>query len=257
MANTIIFTSIKGYGDNRLLEKDENGYYRVTLGAINAFNASGEFYLAEGVKDIIENDSNSLARRLKGGYLKGEAGHPVYETGMSKAEFFARNQRIHLPLVSHHIREVMLTPTNIPSGLPGKGNLVIVEGWIKPSGPMGDSLKKDLDDPECNVAFSIRSFTHDIMIAGTNNKKIVQIVTWDWVVEPGIKIANKFSKLASESLQLETVEYGSISFEELSNDGKINECINCSLESRDEELQTEELITAVAQLSNQNILKRW
>jgi hypothetical protein len=259
MGQPIIFTAIKGYGDNRQLEKDANGYYRVTLGALNAFNASGDFYLAEGIKEFIENESHSLARRIKAGYLKGEAGHPVYETGMSKAEFFSRNQRIHQPLVSHHIREIILTPTDKPSGIPGISNLVLIEAWLKPSGTYGDALQKDLENPDCNVAFSIRSFTNDSVIGGTNIKKIVQIITWDWVVEPGIQLANKFSKLGTESICLEAIEYGSIDIEELSVNGRINECINCSFESNDEKIQTEELIRSISQLPSQktNILKRW
>jgi hypothetical protein len=257
----IIFSSIKTFADNKVLEQDANGYYRVTLGALNAFNASGDFYLEDGIKDLIENESNSLARRLKAGYLKGEAGHPVYEPGMTKAEFFSRNLRIHQPLVSHHIREIILTPTNEPSGLPGRGNTVLIEGWVKPSGIHGDALKKDLDNPECNVAFSIRSFTQDVMIGGVNVKKLAQIVTWDWVVEPGIQRANKFTKLSSESLvnfYMDTLSICSMDISEISSAGKINECINCSLESNDEREMVNELIRSTTPLNNSNsILKIW
>lgn len=267
MANQIIFSSIRTYADNKVLEQDANGYYRVTLGALDAFNASGDFYLKDGITELIENESHSLARRLKAGYLKGEAGHPVFETGMTKAEFFSRNLRIHQPLVSHHIREIILTPTNQPSGLPGRGNVVLIEGWIKPSGIHGDALKKDLDNPECNVAFSIRSFTQDTVIGGVNIKKLAQIVTWDWVVEPGIQLANKFTKLSSEHLSdaaatalfyMDTNNMCAMDVSELSSAGKINECINCSLESNDEREMVNELIRSTAHLNDSNsILKNW
>lgn len=253
MSNSIIFTSVKTHADNKKLEVDDKGYYKVILGAVDAFNESGDFYLSEGLKELITEDSSSLARRLKAGYLKGEAGHPVYEQGMSNADYFSRNLRIHLPNTSHHIREIILTPTNSDSGLPGKGKTILVEGWIKPSGPHGDALKKDLDNPDCNVAFSIRSFTQDTKVNGINIKKLAQIVTWDWVLEPGIRKANKWEKLSMEAFEYK------FNIDDIVNNGKINECLNCSLESNDEKELVNELIVTINKNLSKKIecLKKW
>ncbi len=258
MSNKIIFSAIKTNADNKKLEQDDKGYYKVILGAINAFNTSGDFYLADGVKDLIEDQSHSLSRRIKSGYLKGEVGHPVYEVGMSKAQFFARNLRIDLPNVSHHIRELILTPTNEPSGFPGKGNTILVEGWVKPSGPKGDALKKALDDPDQNVAFSIRSFTQDEVVNGVNTKKLLQIVTWDWVLEPGINTANKWDTLKKSTVSIESMDLEYIDIDFLAKGNDINECLNCSLESKDDLEFTNELISNYNKNNKMsNILTHW
>ena len=258
MGQEIVFTAIKSKADNRKLEQDDKGYYRVILGAIDAFNTAGDFYLSDGVKDLIDNQSHSLSRRLKSGYLKGECGHPSYQTGMSKADFFARNLRIELSNTSHHIRELILTPTKEPSGFPGKGTTILIEGWIKPSGPLGDALKKDLDNPDQNVPFSIRSFTQDSNVNGINTKKILQIVTWDWVLEPGIQTANKWSTLDKRKVSVESLDLCRINLDELANGDEISKCFNCSLESKDDIEITTELIKSVQSTSKpHSILLKW
>ncbi len=253
-ANQIVFSAVKSNAKNDKLEQDKNGYYKVTLGAVNALNGNGDIYLEKGIKELIEDSSHSLARRLKSGYLKGEAGHPVYQTGMSKAEFFSRNLRIEITNVSHHIRDVILIPTGNHSGVPGTGNQVLIEGWIKPSGPQGDALKKMLDDPEQNVAFSIRCFTNDQVIGGVNTKTIMQIVTWDWVIEPGIKIANKWDKLSVESLDLMT-----FNIDELTSSGvSLKDDINISLESSDQREMAKEIISKYKSKENKyEFITKW
>ena len=256
--NSIVFSSIKLSSSSNTFEKDKDGFYKVPLGALNVFNESGDFYLEDGVKDLITSKSSVLARRLKSGYLKGEVGHPVYQPGMSKAQFYARNMKIDLNNTSHHIREIILTPTNKPSGIPGKGNIIYIEAWIKPTGPGGPALEKELEDPDINVAFSIRCFTKDEVINGINIKKILQIITWDYVSEPGIKIANKFSKLSNEDFTITAVEDINISIAEIADGSDVSECFNCSLESNDEKEITKELVTNfVKENKRYNILNNW
>ena len=239
MGNEIFFTTIKSSTDNRKLEMDKNGYYKVNLGGLNTFNSNGEFYVADGVKDLLTNKSSSLARRLKSGYLKSEMDHPQYNPAMSKAQFYSRNMKIDIANTACHIRDIILTPTSEASDVPGQGNFILIEGWIKPSGPHGEALKKALDNPDENVAFSIRSFTSDKVVNGIRMKKIMQIITFDWVLEPGIAKASKWKKLSIESLDL-----CSISVEEIANnDGTINECFNCGLEDGDMKDMTKELIS--------------
>ena len=210
MNDQIVFSYVRTGAENKQIKKDDKGYYFITLGAFNAYNRSGAFYLMDGVRDLVENKSSSLNRRIRDGYLKGEAGHPNYETGMSKVEFYERNLKIEQTRISHHIRDIVFTDTKTPCGMPGKGNIVLVQAWLKPDGSMGDALKKSLDDPEQNVAFSIRCFTKDEMVNGTVIKQVVQIVTWDWVVEPGMKMANKFDTLNLESLDFTPISLRSL-----------------------------------------------
>lgn len=196
----IVFTTAKPTGENKQLEQDADGYYLVILGGLNIFNENGAFYLEEGVKDLIKKESTVFYRRLSRGYLKGEVNHPEWKAGMSKNDYFVRCNKIDKDRVSHHIKEIILEPTDIKSGY-GNTKIVLIKGWVKPSGPRGDELKRDLDDPNINVPFSIRSFTMDDLNSRPVTKIIQQIVTFDWVDEPGINRANKFSTLSGGSEQ--------------------------------------------------------
>lgn len=206
-SNTITFSILKVNGGNKKPVVDENGYYRVTLGAFNSFNSRGDFYLTDGVRDLIENKSSALYKRLEKGYLNGEMGHPEQTPGMSMNDYFIRNLRIEMSNISHHIKEIMLTPTNVDSGMPGKGTVLKVEGWVKPSGPHGELLKQALDNPDQNVAFSVRSFTEDTRVGNIIVKKVLNIVTWDWVLQPGISQANQWDSVSFESHDLFSCDY--------------------------------------------------
>lgn len=250
MGKDIIITTIKSKYDNRTLKPDDDGYYSVILGAVNAFNSAGEFYDADGVAELITSDSSRLYQSLKYGALKGEIGHPSLEPGMSKQAFYARNMKIKLHLTSHHIKELRIIETHRPSGVPGKGNYVIIKGKVKPSGPYGDALKKALDNPEENVSFSIRCFTINTYVNGVTIRKISQIITWDWVNEPGIDDASKWKTLGIEELAIDTRDICSINMDELSDGDNISDCFNCALETNDERSITRELIANVNKLDN-------
>ncbi len=237
MSKLISFTTIKSNSDNRVLEKDDKGYFYVTLGALNCFNSAGEFYTIKGVEDLFHNKSSVLMRRLKAGYLKGEVGHPKFQIGMTRNVFYARNMRIEETNTSHHVRDIVLEETTVDSGLGDGSKLILVKGWVKPSGVHGDALLKDLENPDVNVAFSVRSFTKNTVINGVTIKQIVQLITWDWVTEPGIKDANKWKVLGIESRDVMSMD-----ITDIGNGDDINECFNCSLESNDEKDLVKELI---------------
>ena len=252
MNDQIVFSYVRTGAENKQIKKDDKGYYFITLGAFNAYNRSGAFYLMDGVRDLVENKSSSLNRRIRDGYLKGEAGHPNYETGMSKVEFYERNLKIEQTRISHNIRDIVFTDTKTPCGMPGKGNIVLVQAWLKPDGPMGDALKKSLDDPEQNVAFSIRCFTKDEMVNGTVIKQVVQIVTWDWVVEPGMKMANKF-----DTLNLESLDFTPISLRSLR---EYNNELSISTEAADINVMLDDIernITKHDINTNNSVLAHW
>lgn len=252
MSNEIVFSYVKTGAEKKSIKKDDKGYYLITLGAFNAFNRSGAFYLMDGVRDLIENKSSSFNRRIRDGYLKGEAGHPVYESGMSSGEFIERNLRIEHARISHHIRDVFFKETQTPSGMSGKGNIVLAQAWIRPDGPFGDALKKSLDDPETNVAFSIRCFTQDTVVGGVTIKQVVQIITWDWVIEPGIKVANKFDTLNMESIDLVKFDLKDLTVP--------NNDLMISCESTEDKLLIGEMIdnaNKAYKLKENNIFNEW
>lgn len=201
--NSLVFSVMKTHDKSKVLEKDENGYYKVTLGGLNCHNSQGAYYIAEGVKELM-NDPNSLIyKRLTQGYLTGEMGHPHYQPGMTKSEYLMRVFKVAQENTSHHIKAVEFCP--VPNS-----EMIKMMGWIKPAGPKGDILEQALNNPDQNVAFSIRSITNDTFHAGRTIKKIVQIITWDWVDVPGIKEANSWDTLAMESMDLVKISLSDI-----------------------------------------------
>ena len=268
MSNKIYFTPNRLPLDNKVLEQDDRGYSKLALGAFNVFNSAGAFYTMNGIEDIFKDKSSSLLRRLSRGMLKSETGHPKFEPGMTQDMFFSRVGRIEETKVCAHIRDLELVYTKDDSEFPGSP-MVIVYGWIKPTGPFADALQKALDNPDENIAFSIRSYTKDYTKPnGITYKDILQIHTWDWVTEPGIFGASKWRTLGVESFVEESNAVFVFDMDEIANsDGEINECLNCSLESDDERASVKELIcnynkttvntAGVQTLSKKSILDEW
>lgn len=200
MSNQYSFgcTALMGTNKTGLLKPDESGYYRMVLGAFDAFNSGDQFYPAGPALELLQ-DSGVLQRRIANGALRGEYGHPRKLPGMTDRDFLLRLADIVEQNVSHHIRRVEIIPQGMrdESGRPVIGVL----GDIKPCGPFGQALQASLDAKDENVCFSIRSITNDRMERGRWNKYIRAIYTWDYVNEPGMSGAKKWHAPGLESLQ--------------------------------------------------------
>lgn len=201
-------TALNGTNKAGVVKCDADGYYDVVLGALNFYNSQGAYYPFDSAKELF-SESSDLMRRINNACLKGECGHPKREVGMSFREFFMRVLNIFEDKVSHHIRRVYIDDQNVKDR---NGNRVIaVRGEIKPAGPMGPALKEALENRHENVCFSIRSLTNDITdSSGRVIKNITKIITWDWVTEPGISVANKYAFPSLESLSDVTVTFESL-----------------------------------------------
>jgi len=196
-------TALVGTNKVGLLQKDADGYYDVVLGALDYFNSRGDFYPLATAKRLFES-SSILMRRIKGGNLRGECGHPRKLPGQSMPEYIHRILDINEPTVSHHIREVWIDDKSMKddNGRP----IVLVRGWVRPAGLHGAGLQKALDNKHENVCFSIRSLTRDVLTpTGTYIKNLEEIITWDWVNEPGINVANKFGHPSLENMMSDVV----------------------------------------------------
>lgn len=193
-------TALNGKNKVGTLKPDGNGYYDVVLGAVNVYNSRGEFYSAEPAVKLME-DGGILQRRWKNGNLRSEYGHPKFLPGMSKKDFLFRIMDTWEQCVCAHIKKVELDDSG--SVKDEAGNSVIAfRGRIIPSGPFGDVLRRQLDNPDENVCFSIRSITDDVMEpSGRVVKRLREIYTWDYVNEPGISSAMKWNSPSLESLQ--------------------------------------------------------
>jgi hypothetical protein len=182
---------------------------------------------------------------------------------MSKEQYMARCQLIDKDRVSHHIKELIFEETDIDVGAPNGKKVILIKGWVKPSGPRGDELKKDLDDPDINVPFSIRSFTLDDYSTKPVTKVIKQLITFDWVDEPGIQRANKFSTLSNGSaLSSGNESYASMDIvltsEEISNMVKnANTVVSVGFESHDLSESIAELNKLNQTSSTLGVFKKW
>lgn len=186
------------------ISKDGNGYREVILGAFNVDNASGAHYPLEPVKSLLLSSSD-LMRRLHSRALRSEYGHPRREN-MSPVQFLARVMDINEQCTCAHINKIELDEKRVTDKDSGKTIAAIV-GWVTPSGPYGPALEKQFENPEENVCFSIRSITNDYLdYSGKLIKEIKQIVTWDYVNEPGIRYANKSYSPSLESIEAEMFE---------------------------------------------------
>lgn len=195
--NSIQFvcTALAGVNLVGNLKQTDQGYYRVVLGALNMFNSAGEFYDYEPARALFEG-SSQLMRRCSRGNLRGEYGHPKPLPGQSSNDFANRVMSIYEDKVSHHIMNLTLDFESIQ--IKGKPVIAII-GDILPAGPMGAALERSLKNPNENVCFSIRAFTDDHRLGGIVHRHLKTVVTWDYVNEPGLSVAEKWQSPALES----------------------------------------------------------
>jgi len=171
--------------------KDSNGYYKVSLGALNTYNDNGIFYKIDDLNGLLNNEKSIIGSRLKMGIVRCEYKHPDF-TGLNGQELVNRIINIDLDRVCGHLKSVSF----IKTGKTEKGweryPIYIVHGWIKPSGPYAKYLEEALENPDENVSMSIRSAVNEITVGNTVVRTILDISTWDFVHEQGYKIANQW-----------------------------------------------------------------
>lgn len=184
--------STKMENRNKDIKKDENGDYLVIVGAVNHFTAGGELYVAEEVKEKFAENS-ILMERCKNDLLEIEDEHPTWEPSMSKAQWFERLYSYDKAKVAGKITKLWLEETD--EYAPGTDlKIILIWAAIRPftDRPKGLLLKRDLENPDKNVAFSIRSIIYQETFNLTPVCKIKDIITFDWVSSPGISKAHKY-----------------------------------------------------------------
>ena len=181
-----------------VLRKDENGYYTFPIGGLDVFNASGDFYTLKGAREIFEDNSSHFQRRIRDGVLHGECGHPEPQPGQSYQDFARRVHQIVEKNIAVHYRRIWLDFDSIrdESGR----QVVAIMAELAPAGPFGPALENSLNNPNINTCFSIRSFTEDRTIGGTLHRRLTNVITFDHVMESGIRFARKYNNPALESL---------------------------------------------------------
>lgn len=191
-------TILPQLGKKGIIKPDASGYYRVILGALNIHNSGKAWYDWESSKAVFDN-SGDLMRRIKSNKCYSELGHPKRTPGMSRDEYLQRILTIYEDNVTNHIRKIDLIEevTRAEGGRP----VVVTYGEVKPFGPHGEVAEESLTSPDINTCFSIRSITFDQRDSwGRLVKKLMEVVNWDLVLEPGIEIATKYDNPSMESL---------------------------------------------------------
>lgn len=201
----ITFTcqTLRGTNKSGILKPDADGYYTVLLGGFAIHNEMGNFYpWNKYLQDIFTNHSSAFMRRITRGHLRGECGHPVRTAEyVNDQHWFSRLREIRQNNWSHHIRKVMVDFENHRSQHGEK--MVAILGEIRPMATaVGQILKDSLDNPHEDTCFSVRTLTLDTPIGGMCwNKDVYELVTWDWVPEPGVRNATKYHSPGLESYQ--------------------------------------------------------
>lgn len=209
--NSIMYACTSLVGMNKVgeLKRTPEGYYPMVVGALNVFNSGGQFYPLEGSRALFEDQSSSLQRRVKRGALRGEYGHPKplprklnqAEQRLQDEEFARRNLSIYEENVCCHHMKLWLEFDKVKdkNGKP----VIVIMSHVAPNGPLGSVLEKQLQNPNENVCFSIRSFTDNKKRFGVEHRTLREVVTFDYVNEPGIAVAEKYLSPALEDFSME------------------------------------------------------
>lgn len=191
-------TALVGTNKSGILKPDEDGRYEMILGALEYPNSVGDIYTLKSAQEFFKEGS-SLMRRIKNGQLRAEYGHPKRLPGMGERDYLERILTIEETKVCAHISDIYIDMHSVKDPVTG-ASVITIRGKVKPSGPYGQALKEMLDDPKQNVAFSVRSLTFNRQVGFRQHKDFTQIVTWDYVNEPGLAPANKYQVPTLESL---------------------------------------------------------
>lgn len=227
----------------------EDAGYRVLLGAFNTYNIKGEFYRLDD-PDRLLNDKTLLADRYKNGLLKSEWDHPDV-SGLPPEAARERYLYIDPNRTCNQITKVEFFTTNIKEegwDLP----IILVIGWVVPIPVFGDKLEQLLKDPNINVAYSVRVINlKPKLINGIKVKDVLDVITWDYVSEPGVYTSTQWmagglkprsNEVSSEGLCIDgrcplTRSKSSVSTESVLNTDDSNETIKKYKEIIDRELR--------------------
>lgn len=222
----------RGVTPTSKLETDNNGYSRCIVGAFDTFTRNGPYYPATDTVKRIFSDSSAFMQRVREGNSHGELGHPKIE-GMSLMQIITRLAHIEDTNICVHHRDFVLEEGKDEFGK----KIILVYSWLKPSGPYADSLDAQLKNRDENVCFSVRSYTNTTFQGNITVKEISNIVTYDKVNEPGMKITNKLDTLSANAdrvIGLEELSDNNILFTSSDLNGAIarsSTVINSGLES--------------------------
>lgn len=196
---TLQCTALTGTNKVGKLKPDEDGYYPVVLGGFDIPNPRGDTYPFESAKNLF-TESSVLMRNVSNGTQYGEWGHPKRQPGQTLSNYIKRCSIVDETNIAFHIKKLDINETDVKDD---NGNVVVsIIGWVKGCGPKAEEFDKMMANPNINVCFSIRATTEDVPNGrGALTRHISSIITWDLVVYPGLRIAQKYKVPALESFE--------------------------------------------------------
>lgn len=253
----IKFTATKLQQTNKkgILTPDEDGYYDVILGGLNVYNSARMYYELKGAEELF-NKSSMLMRRIKTGCLKIEVGHPDPSPGMSENDWLRRIHTIDPKNVCGHISDIWLDydTGDIDHIGNGKDKPVLIWGKVAPSGPHADALDRAFKNTKENVCFSIRSLCKQYTKGSVIHRVLDIIITFDWVIEPGIKSANLWSNPGLET-SLESLIETDVSLEAIREITNVKE--GMALEDHDLLNELKTTLSDETNMLRNNTILRW
>ena len=194
--NIGILESLNGF-KLKGIEPDDHGFFPMVIGCLGMPTRGNIFYDVQSTLDAMRDITSRFNICLRDGNLSGEYGHPVAVT----REDIPRLLRIDEHYLSHYFGNISVDKE--PIMVEGMEAFPI-RATVKPTGPYGDTLEKQLRDPYHNTSFSIRTLC--IPIAGPNSaydyRKVQIIVTFDAVHAPGYTITSKRYVTGQESFDI-------------------------------------------------------
>ena len=200
---TLECTALNGMNKAGKLKPDDTGYYQVVLGGFDIPNPNGDVYPYKAAAHLFE-ESSTLMRNITSGNAYGEWGHPKRQPGQTLSNYIKRCGIVDEANIAFHIKKIEINHSDVKDD---NGNTIVtILGWVKGVGKHADAFNDMLSNPEQNVCFSIRAATEDVPnTQGKLNRNLVSIVTWDFVVYPGLKVAMKYKSPALESFDKEEI----------------------------------------------------
>jgi hypothetical protein len=193
-------------GRKGLLKPDSDGYYELPIGGFNCKNSIGEVYTMENIEALFASSSD-LQRKIQSGKMMGEWGHPEPKPTDTPQSFMQRASMVSDKETCAFFKEVWLDNEVAKSDLMKANNIdpntVVTMGKVKPHGSKWEALQRALDDPNCNISFSVRNLSYDKTVRGVVYVVIAKIITWDAVIDPGIKAASKWLSPRLESRRVQ------------------------------------------------------
>lgn len=195
-----ILESLNGY-KLKGIEPDERGFFPMVIGCIGIPTRAGVIYDPPSLVAAMKDTASRFNICLRDGNLKGEYGHPVIE----RKEDIPRLLRIDEHYISHYFGEIRVDSN--PIIIKGMEALPI-RAKVKPTGPYGQFLEKELRDPYQNTSFSIRSLCLPMNgpDAAYEYRKVQMVITFDAVHAPGYDITSKRYVNGSESLEMDVTK---------------------------------------------------